>query len=59
MQKITPRFEFLFDNLKKIAYIFVNPTHFGDVNQKMADFCSCERSIKRSVYFLYIRSTRG
>ncbi|ADO76766.1 sensor histidine kinase [Halanaerobium praevalens] len=44
MQQIKPEFDFLFNNLNKISYILFKPTHFGDVNQKMADFCSCQRS---------------
>ncbi|MFP4371737.1 MAG: PAS domain S-box protein [Halanaerobium sp.] len=54
MQKITPRFEFLFNNLKKIAYIFTDPTHFGEVNQQMADFCSCKRSELKGQPLSYI-----
>jgi len=54
MKKITPRFEFLFNNLKKIAYTFIDPTHFGDVNQKMADFCSCKRSELKGQSISYI-----
>ena len=39
MQKLAPDFDFLFNNLNKIAYIFTDPVHFGPVNQRMADFC--------------------
>ncbi len=44
MHKISPQFDFLFNNLNKMAYIFLEPGSFGPVNQKMADFCSCEIS---------------
>ncbi|MFW6252158.1 MAG: PAS domain-containing sensor histidine kinase [Halanaerobium sp.] len=44
MQELAPEFDFLFNNLNKIAYIFTDPTHFGPVNQKMADFCSSKIS---------------
>jgi len=44
MQEISPHFDFLFNNLNKMAYIFLEPGSFGPVNQKMADFCSCEVS---------------
>ncbi len=39
MKEISPQFGFLFENLNQIAYIFSDPTHFGQVNQKMAEFC--------------------
>jgi PAS domain S-box-containing protein len=42
MQEISPYFDFLFNNLNKMAYIFFDPLHFGPVNQKMANFCSRE-----------------
>lgn len=45
MEMISPHFDFLFNNLEKLAYVFIDPTHFGAVNQKMADFCSTEVSI--------------
>lgn len=44
MQGISLDFDFLFNNLNKIAYILIDSCHFGQVNQKMADFCSCEIS---------------
>lgn len=40
MKKISPQFDFLFNNLNKIAYFFKDPSHFGPVNKKMADFCN-------------------
>jgi PAS domain S-box-containing protein len=40
MQQLAPDFDFLFNNLNKIAYIFRDPVHFGAVNQKMANFCA-------------------
>ena len=43
MSKISPDFNFLFQNLDKIAYFFKDPTHFGPVNQKMADFCNIDK----------------
>lgn len=39
MTNNTPHFDFLFKNLNRIAYTFDDPTHFGFVNPKMADFC--------------------
>lgn len=44
MQEISPHFDFLFNNLNKMAYIFLEPGCFGPVNQKMADFCSSKIS---------------
>lgn len=40
MHKISPHFDFLFNNLNKIAYFLTDPSHFGAVNKKMAEFCS-------------------
>lgn len=44
MQNNKPQFKFLFNSLNKIAYTLLDPVHFGKVNQKMAEFCSCEIS---------------
>lgn len=40
MKGISPNFNFLFENLNQIAYIFLTPTQFGPVNNKMAEFCN-------------------
>lgn len=39
MEKNLTDFKFLFNNLNKISYILKDPTHFGSVNKKMAEFC--------------------
>jgi len=44
MNKISPQFDFLFNNLNKISYFLLDPTHFGAVNKKMAEFCSLDIS---------------
>lgn len=44
MKENISHFEFLFNNLNKIAYILKDPLHFWKVNYKMAEFCSCQIS---------------
>lgn len=44
MRGISPQFDFLFNNLDKMAYFFKDETHFGPVNQKMAQFCNLKQS---------------
>jgi PAS domain S-box-containing protein len=44
MHKISPHFNFIFNNLNKISYILLDSTHFGPVNKKMAEFSSLEIS---------------